>query len=146
MNDFRQFTYSREHFHFINQKPAGDLSVRLTFQEQDIGEWDEIENAVFQKVISSSRGKKRQLDLKVSAQAGEGKIFDTHWQLFDPKGKPVKEKANAKLIPWIRSYKRVILIPAGHLAGKMSHQERDLLRLRKQSWDESEDQHVQDVP
>ena len=36
LNDFREFTYSREHFHLINQEPAGDISIRLTFQEQDI--------------------------------------------------------------------------------------------------------------
>ena len=39
-NDFRDFTYTLEHFHLINQIPAGDISVRLTFQEQEIGEWD----------------------------------------------------------------------------------------------------------
>ena len=53
LNDFRQFTYTLEHFHMIDQKPAGDISVRLTFQEQVVGEWDDIGKAAFQKIISS---------------------------------------------------------------------------------------------
>jgi len=145
LNDFREFTYTLEHFHMIDQKPAGDIAIRLTFQEQEAGEWNEIGDNAFQKIISSSDKKKRQLDLKVSAKAGEGKVFSTHWQLFDPDGKPVKKKANAKLVPWIRSYKRVILIPAGHLAGKMSPQEKGFLRLSKASAGEAEDPLVQDV-
>ena len=98
-----------------------------------------------QKIISPSDKKKRQLDLKVVAQAGEGNVSPTHWQLFDPDGKAVNKKANAKLVQWIRSYKRVILIPAGHLAGRMSPQEKDSLRLSKPSLAEAEDPLVQDV-
>jgi putative ATP-dependent endonuclease of OLD family len=145
LNDFRQFTYTLEDVHMVDQKPAGDISIRLTFQEQDVGEWDDIGNKAFQKIIAASDKRKRQLDLKVSAQAGEGNVFSTQWQLFDPDGKAVKKKANAKLVKWIRSYKRVIHIPAGHLAGRMSPREKDFLSLSKPSREEAEDPLVKDI-